>query len=225
MKKNQNFYIFIVSFFVVGVILTAVFLHFQNVKNLEIEVDDKANIDIVAEMNPIIADPNQINFGILMYHHIDHKASRLSVRPEVLDSQIKYLLDKGYNIIKLSEAFKVFSVSSTSISNYSNNNKTLVLTFDDGYRDFYLNAYPILKKYNVPASLYIINQDIGRPGNVTWEMIKQMDKEGLVEIGAHTVNHKPLGKLNPDAAYYQMSKSKELLEKRFSLFALNCFPK
>jgi peptidoglycan/xylan/chitin deacetylase (PgdA/CDA1 family) len=117
-------------------------------------------------------------------------------------------LDNGYKFVKLSEAFKTFA-NTTGTVIYD---KTLVLTFDDGYRDFYLNAYPILKKYNVPASLYVINQDIGRPGNVTWEMIKTIHNEGLIEVGAHTINHLPLSRLRPEKAYYQMAKSKELLE-------------
>ncbi|MBI5221747.1 MAG: polysaccharide deacetylase family protein [Candidatus Magasanikbacteria bacterium] len=150
-----------------------------------------------------------VRFGILMYHHIDNKNKRLSVRQENLDAQIKYLLDNGYKFIKLSEAFKTFASSTTSTYPYD---KTVVLTFDDGYRDFYLSAYPILKKYNVPAGLYVINQDIGKRGNVTWDMIKQIHSDGLVEIGVHTVNHLPLGKLKPETVYYQMAKSRELLE-------------
>lgn len=151
-----------------------------------------------------------VRFGILMYHHIDLQNKRLSVKPENLDAQIKYLLDNGYKFIKLSEAFKNFASSTTSTFPHD---KTLVLTFDDGYRDFYTNAYPILKKYNIPAGLYVINQDIGKRGNVTWEMIKNLHEDGLVEIGAHTVNHLPLGRVRPASAFYQMSKSKELLEQ------------
>jgi peptidoglycan/xylan/chitin deacetylase (PgdA/CDA1 family) len=148
-----------------------------------------------------------------MYHHINFKHSKLAVRPEIFEEQIKFLLSRGYRFVKLSDAFKTFASSASSSSPYD---KTLVLTFDDGYRDFYLNAYPILKKYNVPASFYVINQDIGRPGNVTMEMIKNLHQEGLVEIGAHTVNHLALGRLKPEAAFYQMIKSKELLERELN---------
>ncbi len=224
-------------FILIGVILSVGFFYWQNLKNQQYEnyetiteldqlkvaqdqaiqlaavasstVSSTLNINDIKNFSP---KTYHINFGILMYHHINYKVKRLSVRPEILDAQIKYLLDQGYQFIKLSEAFKTFA-SASSTRPYD---KTLVLTFDDGYRDFYLNAYPVLKKYNVPAGLYVINQDIGRPGNVTWEMIKQLDKEGLVEIGVHTVNHLPLGKLKPDTAYYQMAKSKELLEKGLS---------
>jgi peptidoglycan/xylan/chitin deacetylase (PgdA/CDA1 family) len=161
----------------------------------------------------LASDKYHTRFGILMYHHINFKHSKLAVRPEIFEEQIKFLLSRGYRFVKLSDAFKTFASSASSSSPYD---KTLVLTFDDGYRDFYLNAYPILKKYNVPASFYVINQDIGRPGNVTMEMIKNLHQEGLVEIGAHTVNHLALGRLKPEAAFYQMIKSKELLERELN---------
>lgn len=234
MKKTKKILLPVLVFVLVGIIVLSSFFYWQNLQDQQYEnyetiteldqlkiAQDQAN-QLAAVASSIVSSTlnindvknlsskiYHINFGILMYHHIDYKAKRWSVRPEILDAQIKYLLDQGYQFIRLSDAFKTFTTTS-STRPY---NKTLVLTFDDGYRDFYLNAYPVLKKYNVPAGLYVINQDIGRLGNVTWEMIKQLDKEGLVEIGVHTVNHKPLGKLKPDSAYYQMNKSKELLEK------------
>lgn len=179
----------------------------------------KDEAKILQQVDPTLVDKNLVSdkyhtrFGILMYHHINYKHSKLAVRPEIFEEQIKFLLGRGYRFIKLSDAFKTFASSATSSSPYD---KTLVLTFDDGYRDFYLNAYPILKKYNVPASFYVINQDIERPGNVTMEMIKSLHQEGLVEIGAHTVNHLPLGKLKPETTFYQMAKSKELLERELN---------
>ena len=233
-KLNRKILILFLFFIVIGGLLTAIFLYWQNLQDqqydnyetatenyqLKVAEDQAKQLDVIASSTISttlnVNDPKnlsskvyQVRFGILMYHHIDYKNKRLSVKPENLDKQIKYLLDSGYHFVKLSEAFKAFA-SSTS-STYPND-KTLVLTFDDGYRDFYLNAYPILKKYNVPGSLYIINQDIGKRGNVTWEMIRQIHDEKLVEIGVHTVNHLPLGKVKPETAYYQMAKSKELLE-------------
>lgn len=234
MKKNNKKLLYLFFVIILSGFTIAVFFYWKNFKDqqydnyeaaveydqLKVAEDQAKVLDsvVVATSSTLnVNDPKnlsskiyQVRFGILMYHHIDDKNKRLSVKSENLDAQIKYLLDNGYKFIKLSEAFRMFASSTTSTYPY---NKTLVLTFDDGYRDFYLNAYPILKKYNVPAGLYVINQDIGKRGNVTWEMIKQLHSDGLVEIGAHTVNHLPLGKLRPETAYYQMAKSKELLEQ------------
>ncbi len=231
MKKYYKKLVFSFALFVVfSGLITSGFFYWKNLQEQQYENYEAAveydQMKVAEEQAAILAkvasstlnvnDPKNISskiyhvrFGILMYHHIDNKNKRLSVRPENLDAQIKYLIDNGYKFIKLSEAFRTFASSSTSTYPYD---KTVVLTFDDGYRDFYLNAYPVLKKYNVPAGLYVINQDIGKRGNVTWEMIKQLHNDGLVEIGVHTVNHLPLGKLRPGSAYYQMARSRELLE-------------
>jgi peptidoglycan/xylan/chitin deacetylase (PgdA/CDA1 family) len=156
----------------------------------------------------------QVNFGILMYHYIgdtDPKMSKsaasLHVATENLENQIKYLLDKGYHFVTLSEAYDMF------IKTGKTPPKIVVLTFDDGYRSFYTNAFPILKKYKVKASAYIISQDIGRAGNVTWDMLKEISRSGLVEIGAHTVNHKNLKKLSDDDQRFQMGQNKKDLEE------------
>lgn len=237
MKLGNKKFFYLALFIIISITFTGVFLYWQNLKQeqddnyesavesdqLKVAEDQAISLGKLASSTASafnINDPKNLtskffhlHFGILMYHHIDDKNKRLSVSPKNLDGQIKYLLDNGYKFIKLSEAFKTFASSTSSTYPYD---KTLVLTFDDGYRDFYLNAYPILKKYNVPAGLYIINQDIGKRGNVTWEMIKQLHDEKLVEIGVHTMNHLPLGSLKPEIAFYQMSKSKQLLEAALS---------
>lgn len=209
----------------IGGLATAAFFYWQNLQQqlydnyqaigefdqLKIAEDQANLLDHTASttMDKNLSEHKyQVKFAIMMYHHIDDKDRRLSVSRANLDAQIKYLLDNGYKFIKLSEAFKTFASSTTSTPY----DKTLVLTFDDGYRDFYTNAYPILKKYNVPAGLYVVDQDIGKRNNVTWKMIKQLHSEGLVEIGVHTMNHLRLAELKPEQAYYQMAKSKELLE-------------
>ena len=154
----------------------------------------------------------KVGFGILMYHYIDDnphhsKAVDLHVLPEVLDAQIKYLLDKGYTFVTFNEAVDMFK------KNGKTPPKTLVLTFDDGYRTLYTAAFPILKKYHVEASAYIISQDIGHEGNVTWGMLKELSKSGLIEIGDHTVNHKDLKKLSEADQRFQIGQNKEDLEK------------
>lgn len=150
-----------------------------------------------------------VRFGILMYHHVtndpNYKNSRLTVSPEILEQQISYLLDKGYKFLTLAQAVDEFTGGVKL-------NKKLVLTFDDGYRDFYDQAYPILKKYNVPATLFVINSDIGRAGNVTLAMLKEMQASNLVEVGAHTLSHPNLTKLKETEVRKQIFESKTDLE-------------
>ena len=152
-----------------------------------------------------------VPFGILMYHHIDHSArftaKKLSVTPENFEKQLAFLLARGYHFVTLDQAFEYFARDGRAPTH------TLVLTFDDGYRSFYTTVFPLLKKYQIPASLYVINQDIGKRGNVTWDMMKEMVKSGLVEIGVHTVNHRPLSKLSEPSQRFQLEESKRELEQ------------
>lgn len=152
-----------------------------------------------------------IPFGILMYHHIDDNPEftrrKLSVTPENFERQVSFLLDRGYHFVTLDQAFEyVIREGHAPL-------KTLVLTFDDGYRSFYTAAFPILKKYQIPASVYVINQDIGKRGNLTNDMLKDLTRSGLVEIGAHTVNHKILSHLSESEQFFQLAKSKQKLEE------------
>lgn len=158
----------------------------------------------------------QVSFGILMYHYIDDKSptprsAELHVRPEILDQQIKELLSKGYTFVTLDQAYDMF------IKNGKTPPKTLVLTFDDGYRSFYTDAYPILKKYKVPASFYIISNDIGHAGNVTWDMLKELSRDPLIEIGAHTMSHRNLKKMSDDEQRHELGQNKKDLEEKLGI--------
>ncbi len=152
-----------------------------------------------------------IHFGILMYHQVDDhpplKQLRFTVLPSVFEQQVSFLLDRGYTFVTVDKALKLFTASSTPPD------KTLVLTFDDGYRSFYTHVFPILKKYNIPATEYVITQDIGKHGSLTWAMIRELENSGLVEIGSHTVNHVSLKSISAEKQRYQLEQSKTILEK------------
>jgi peptidoglycan/xylan/chitin deacetylase (PgdA/CDA1 family) len=175
-------------------------------------VSQTAAIDTVSSTLPKteLKKPD-VHFGILMYHQVDDhpptKQLRFTVSPSIFEQQISFLLDHGYTFVTVDRALDLFAASSTPP------NKTLVLTFDDGYRSFYTNVFPLLKKYNIPATEYVITQDIGKRGSLTWDMLKELQASGLVEIGAHTVNHLSLKALSEDKQRYQLGESKLVLEK------------
>jgi peptidoglycan/xylan/chitin deacetylase (PgdA/CDA1 family) len=166
----------------------------------------------------------QTNFGILLYHRVTanpkFKNSRWSVTPDNFENQIKYLQDQGYSFVKMTESYQKFlSVSSTTSSPY---HKTLAITFDDGYRDVYTTVLPLLKKYNIPATVFVITKDVGKNGNVTWEMLKEMVGSGLVEVGSHSVSHKYSTKLSKDTLLEEFAGSKAIIEEKLgsSIFVL-----
>ncbi|MDO8509735.1 MAG: polysaccharide deacetylase family protein [bacterium] len=175
---------------------------------------DKALQDLLATENDNIKQ-KLVPFGILTYHHIGPNAkgnyNRWCVYPKIFSQQIEDLKNAGYHFVTLAEAMEKFqTVSSTTIPFQ----KTIVLTFDDGYRDFYTVAYPFLKKNKIPATLFVITQDIGHAGNVTWDMIKEMQASGLVEIGSHTVHHKNLLYASEKVIRSEIFDSKKILEEK-----------
>jgi len=111
---------------------------------------------------------SQINPVILMYHCVlkDNDWQKQYLQPSLVVSQRTFdkqmaFLSKHYNVISLKELVKILQNKQPLPS------KCAVITFDDGWRDNYLNAYPVLKKYNVPATIFLTTSFIGT-GNTFW---------------------------------------------------------
>lgn len=141
---------------------------------------------------------------ILCYHGIldvPWGISNLFVRVSDFEEQMKYLSEAGYTPIFASE-----------IASANNYEKPIIITFDDGYKDVYTNAFPILQKYNIKANLYMISGWLGGDVYMTAEMTKEMSNSPLIEIGSHTVSHKPLANLSVTEIEYELSESKRTLE-------------
>ncbi len=148
---------------------------------------------------------------ILMYHYISAPTAITSLPglyldPVIFESQLQEIVKGGYETVFMSRL-------AVEIRNGADlKNKAITLTFDDGYEDFYLNAYPLLKKYNLKGTLYIIVNALDKPGYITSEQLKEMAVSGHVEIGSHTYNHPDLRTKDKAAQYYEIKGSKDTLE-------------
>ncbi|MFJ7728325.1 polysaccharide deacetylase family protein [Neobacillus sp. NPDC097160] len=142
---------------------------------------------------PAKASGNQDGIPILMYHHILKKsengqpqnASILNL--EAFEEQMKYLSEQGYYTATLSE-FAAYMNGQISLPN-----RTVVITFDDGYKSNYLYAYPVLKKYGLKAGLFLVTSWISdKPVTfnptglqfLSWPELNEM--RGVFEYGGHT---------------------------------------
>jgi len=150
---------------------------------------------------------------ILMYHYVrpdpgpgDPIGRDLSVSPERFAEQMAWLAQEGYTPITLGELADVRARRRALPP------KPIVLTFDDGYRDFYTAAFPVLKQYGFKATLFVITGAVDQPPYVTWDMIAEMDRSGLVEIGSHTVSHHQLPSLGEAQVRAEVMDSKQALE-------------
>jgi peptidoglycan/xylan/chitin deacetylase (PgdA/CDA1 family) len=151
---------------------------------------------------------------VLTYHYIrtvadpqaDALGFRLSVTPNDFDAQMKYLVDHNYKTINPEDLARALDTK-TALPN-----KSILLTFDDGYMDFYTEAFPILKKYNLQASIYVVTDFMqDKQGRfLTWDQLRELEDSGLISIGSHTQNHVNVTK-HPKAEL-EITKSKQELE-------------
>ena len=117
-----------------------------------------------------------------------------------------YLRDNGYHPITFDDLRAYFAGQKPMPS------RPVVITIDDGYRDLYTNAFPILQAHGFKAVAYIVTGFLNRPRYVTPDMIVQMDRAGI-EIASHTVDHADLAKAGAPYVTYEVVVSKQLLEK------------
>ncbi|GAA0743948.1 polysaccharide deacetylase family protein [Clostridium oceanicum] len=150
---------------------------------------------------------NDKSIPVLMYHSVDYeKDNGLRMPKEKFEKQMKYLKDNGYTTLTLDE-FYDFLVNNSPIPK-----KSIVITLDDGYVDNYNNAYPILKKYGLKASIFVITGNIDKDKRtVNSKQIKEMAKNGVMCF-SHTVKHDQLDKLSYEKQLDTLKKSKETLE-------------
>lgn len=136
---------------------------------------------------------------VLMYHSIDErsKETKLSVSPASFRKQMKFLHERNYNVITLKELVDSMKEKNPLPA------KTVAITFDDGYENNYSRAFPIIKKYNIPVTIFVVINNIGKKGYLRWKQIKEMIESGLVSIGSHTLSHSYLPSISDKGQLYR----------------------
>lgn len=123
----------------------------------------------------------------LMFHHIAPEAANLTVTTEFFRKQMEYLRDRGYTAVGMADLIAFFDQSR------SLPNKSVILTFDDAYDDFFTNAYPILKEFGFKATVFVPTGLVNNPGYLSWDQIREMNQSGLMAFANHTWSHNNLG--------------------------------
>jgi len=124
---------------------------------------------------------------ILSYHKFsESKADKMTVTASAFEEQMKLLVDKGYRVITLDQLFDFLDYK------IQIPRKSVVITIDDGWRSTYSIAFPILKKYRYPATLFIYSDLItGSKKTLDWDLINEMAGNGI-DIQCHTKSHRSL---------------------------------
>ncbi len=92
--------------------------------------------------------------------------------------------------------------------------RKVAITFDDGYLDNYQRAFPILKEFGFSAAFFVTPESVGKQGFMTWEMLREMAAVPGIEIGSHSLEHKPLSDIPEQEAWTSLVASKKILEDK-----------
>jgi len=169
--------------------------------------------------------PPKKGLVVLMYHHIKEEPSNnpadhaFAVAPNVFEQQLDFLHKNGFTPISAEQLFHAQKTGHKHVQ------KPVLLTFDDATDDHYTHLFPILKKYNAPALIFIITDFVGKPGYMTWDQIREMQQSGLVEFGSHTCSHRRLRDLCEKDIIEEVTKSKQAIEEHLQQPARTfCYP-
>ena len=122
---------------------------------------------------------------VLQYHHVSEKTPRsTSISPELFKAHLDYLEKYKFNIVDAKDLPKLFK-EKKSLPNHS-----VIITFDDGYKSIYENAFPLLKKRKWPFTVFVNSKphDEKNPRYMSWKQLKEMSKKGAT-IANHTDSH------------------------------------
>ena len=159
---------------------------------------------------------------VLNYHQInDRDENALTVHTDQFEAQMKYLAEEGYHVITPEEMINAWE------NNEKLPEKPVIITFDDGYADNYRNAFPILQKYNLKATIFLISDYVSTyPNYLTWTQISEMQDSGLIDFESHTLSHEQLDSTSPEDTWNQLDGSKKALEwhlqKEINFLAYPC---
>jgi len=162
---------------------------------------------------------------VLMYHMVrDHiegtKFNKLRVKPTEFEKQIAWMKAESFHFVTMRELQDNWG---------KHPEKTVAITFDDGYLDNLENAFPVLEKYQAKATIYVVvdrhdrdwstykkahhnSGELAREPKLNDVQVKQLSDSGLIEIGSHTMTHANLSKLDDVDCLKELTKSKYQLE-------------
>jgi len=182
--------------------------------------DRLATLYLAQPLNRILQDAGGTAIPILMYHSISelpertcHPYYETRTSPRVFEEHMKLLFENGYSAIALNELPAVMRNGKAA-------SQSVIITFDDGYRDFLTHAFPILERYGLKATVFLVTGMMGSRSSkfngidfLDWEDIRGLRKRG-VSFGSHTVNHLILKSLQFKEMETEIVDSKREIESR-----------
>lgn len=176
-------------------------------KKSETIINTSLNSDRFKDFSESDLTNDDINIPVLCYHDVNPKQTNdMLLDPNKFEEQMKYLKTNNYVSLTMSELYGFLR------ENKKIPKKSVVITFDDGYIGNYKYAYPILKKYNMHACMFMISDMLTNSLYVNEDQLKELSDSNVFEIQSHTAMHEDLTSLSKDRQIDTMKKSKEKLE-------------
>jgi len=207
-----------------GVALFFAYLFIFSKKNEKTTVFEKPYYDKQVFKEPtglikgVSTDAAKLKIPIIMFHYVENVKDPndtirkgLSISPYTFRKELEALANNQYQTYFLKDVQDILE------GNINYSTRSAILTFDDGYEDFYTDAFPLLKKYQIKSTIFIINNYIGRKGFLNKTQIKELVDSKLVEVGAHTLNHIYLKTVQEKIAKREITESKLELERMFGI--------
>ena len=155
---------------------------------------------------------------ILTYHSIDQTQSVITIRPEQFREHMQWLAAAGYSVVSLRDVLQWIRQGGTV------NTPTVAVTFDDGFKNFFTSALPVLQELGFRATVFLVTGRCGLdnawPGQLSsvprlpmmdWSEVRQAAQYGI-EFGAHTVTHPDLSGTLNDHLDREIRGSKDMIE-------------
>ncbi len=190
----------------------------------------------------------ELRIPVLMYHSISDEPETgppyywISTSEARFAEHMKFLHDNGYQVLPLSTAVEMIrsgradpscspiapegsnfdEISLGKLENATKPNKldkAVVISFDDGFMDFYTHAFPILQKYGITATVFLPTAKVGSDGGIrgkshlTWDKVVELARHGI-SFGSHTVSHLQLETADEDTVDFELRVSKETIENK-----------
>jgi peptidoglycan/xylan/chitin deacetylase (PgdA/CDA1 family) len=182
-------------------------------------LDRAATLYFFHPLTRVFAGNGRPRMSVLMYHSVSngnedgvHPYYQVNTAPHVFEEQMRFLRQSGYAVVPLSEVAR--GVQSGPLADQN----CVAITFDDGYRDFQELAFPILRKYGFPVTVFLPTAFVSDTRQVfkgkeclTWSEVRELHKAG-VTFGSHTVTHPQLHALNDRDLGREVRDSKAAIE-------------
>lgn len=208
-SKPINFILFISLTVMIFLLFTGCKNIDEKATNNEIISSNASNTKLFSTIRPKEMK-NQIKIPVLMYHYVrdENTTNELIVSIKNFEKQMKYLKDNKYKTLSLDELYTILKTKSNPYE------KSVVITFDDGYTDNYINAYPILKKYGQSSTIFMISSKLNvKPDYfMTTDNILELQANGI-DIENHTETHEKLATIPYSKQLQTIDNGKRCLER------------